>query len=146
MLALAYSTVADLDAEQPGLLVVGQHATMRSFDRLDLCHALALDEHVIDAVVEPLGEHVGASDTGMRVFQRDADLVGEPDPDHVVHERARRDPQRACGGVVGEDHPRGHYGGPRRPFVGSAVSRILADSLVVGLRATVKVVWPPAPT
>ncbi len=101
--------------------MVGQHGD-HPLNRLGTGDAVAVDEQVIDAVVKRLRQQVGGErDRDPRVLQGDPDLVGEPDPDHVVHERSRRDAQRAGRGVVGRDHPRGHHVRARPESLGAQI-------------------------
>ena len=79
---------------------------------------------LVDAVVEPLAQQVGEQgDREPGVLQGDPGLVGQPDPDHVVHQGSQRNPQRVRRRRVGRDHPRGHHVGAGPEPLGAQVGR-----------------------
>jgi hypothetical protein len=113
--------IADLDAEQPGLLLIGQHRD-HPLDGLDAGHPVPGGQQVVDAVIKRLSQQVRRERyRDARGFQGDPHLVGHPDPDHLVYQRARRDAQGRGRGVVGGHHPRGHHVGAGPEALGSQV-------------------------
>ena len=113
--------IADLDPEQPGLLGIGQHRD-HPLDGLDAGHPVPVGQQVVDAVIEGLSQQVRREgDRDPRGFQGDPHLVGQPDPDHLVHQRGGRDAQGRGRGVVGGHHPGGHHVGAGPEALGAQV-------------------------